>query len=153
MSRKNDLPKVKPILCLDFDGVIHSYKSGWHGPRCIPDDPVPGAFEFICEAMKDFTVAIYSSRSRYLFGRWAMKQWFKRNLTNHILTERPEFNDPDPMNEDRSMADSIAQSTCWSIKWPSKKPPAFLQIDDRAITFRGTWPSIAGLKQFKPWNK
>ena len=26
----------KPILCLDFDGVLHSYTSGWRGAR-IPD--------------------------------------------------------------------------------------------------------------------
>jgi len=40
----------KPILCLDFDGVIHSYSSGWKGADVIPDPPVPGAFDFIRRA-------------------------------------------------------------------------------------------------------
>ena len=29
----------KPILCLDFDGVVHSYTSGWKGADVIPDPP------------------------------------------------------------------------------------------------------------------
>ena len=37
----------KPILCLDFDGVIHSYSSGWKGAAVIPDPPVDGAMRFI----------------------------------------------------------------------------------------------------------
>jgi hypothetical protein len=36
-----------PILCLDFDGVIHSFKSGWKGAGKIPDPPVEGAIEWI----------------------------------------------------------------------------------------------------------
>lgn len=31
-----------PILCLDFDGVCHSYTSGWKGAAVIPDPAVPG---------------------------------------------------------------------------------------------------------------
>ena len=53
----------KPILCLDFDGVCHSYVSGWKGADIISDPPVEGLFEFLREAGKHFSIHIYSSRS------------------------------------------------------------------------------------------
>jgi hypothetical protein len=39
------------------------------------------------------------------------------------------------------------------IEWPLEKPSAFVTIDDRALTFDGTWPQIDDLKAFQPWNK
>ena len=42
----------KPILCMDFDGVIHSYESGWRGATIIPDVPVEGALEFLKAAIE-----------------------------------------------------------------------------------------------------
>lgn len=33
----NDLTKGKPVLSIDFDGVLHSYRSGWQGARTIAD--------------------------------------------------------------------------------------------------------------------
>lgn len=126
----------KPILCLDFDGVIHSYTSGWKGAEIIPDPPVPGALEFLQEAVKHFRVAIFSSRSHQPGGAVAMRTW----LGAHILKRQSitELGDP-PW---------FAQ-----LEWPMEKPPALVTIDDRAITFDGTWPSIESLKAFKPWNK
>lgn len=61
----------KPILCLDFDGVIHSYVSGWQGAAVIPDAPVDGALDFIANAVSRFKVAIYSTRSHQPGGREA----------------------------------------------------------------------------------
>jgi len=76
----------KPILCLDFDGVLHSYTSGWKGASVIPDPPVPGAIAFLREAVKSFEVHIFSSRSCQDGGGYAMRAW----LGDHIIADDPQ---------------------------------------------------------------
>lgn len=135
----------KPILCLDFDGVLHSYKSGWVEHDFIPDPPVPGAMQFLAEAIKHFDVKIFSSRSahKYEGGRRAMITWVKYWARKELLNEEPDW-----------VANSVINYFCHKLEaWPDEKPPAFLTIDDRAITFTGEWPSIESLQAFKPWNK
>ena len=39
------------------------------------------------------------------------------------------------------------------LHFPWFKPAAMVTIDDRAMTFNGTWPSMAEIAAFKPWNK
>lgn len=126
----------KPILCLDFDGVIHSYESGWKGAHIIPDPPVPGAIDFLRRAVKVFEVHIFSSRSNQDGGAVAMRTW----LGKYIMAEEPDI---------------IMQDPPWfaEIKWPTEKPPALVTLDDRAITFEGTWPTLEYLAAFVPWNK
>jgi len=58
----------KPILCVDFDGVIHSYTSGWKGAAMIPDAPVPGALQWLRKASEWWDVQIYSSRTSQAGG-------------------------------------------------------------------------------------
>ena len=151
----------KPILCLDFDGVLHSYGSGWQGARNIPDPPVAGALKFLVTAMQSFQVAIYSSRSHQFGGRRAMKRWLKKHL---IAAAGNDFSDtPEWWREEISkvaFADPWPDEVEWAasnvikaISWPSHKPSAMISIDDRALTFDGTWPDLSTLKDFKPWNK
>lgn len=123
--------KTKPILCLDFDGVLHSYESGWQGADTILDSPVPGAVEFIHRASEFFRIAVYSSRSHQPGGMAAMKKWLHKAIID------ADF--------DGSLFDVI--------EWPDHKPAAFLTIDDRAMRFTGKWPVAAELLDFKPWNK
>jgi len=118
---------TKPILCLDFDGVLHSYTSGWQGAVIISDPPVPGAIEFLREAVKHFTVCIYSTRSNSVDGIYAMKGWLEQHGAGEPLMDELHF--------------------------PDEKPPAFVTLDDRAITFDGRWPAIETLLAFKPWFK
>jgi hypothetical protein len=127
---------TKPILCLDFDGVIHSYTSGWQGADVIPDPPVDGAMDFIWEATEHFTVAIFSSRTNQRGGLIAMQRW----LREHFMQQFGH----------RLLA---AEDTYRDITWPVEKPPALVTLDDRALTFTGTWPSMEFIKAFKPWNK
>lgn len=130
--------KFVPILCMDFDGVLHSYKTGWQGPRTIPDPPVPGALAWVVNTVRSgkMRVAVYSSRSRYLFGRWKMKEWIWYWLQWDVgLTKKEAF-------------DILAE-----ISFPNYKPPAMVSIDDRAIRFTGEFPPLEHLLASKPWNK
>lgn len=115
----------RQIVCLDFDGVLHSYDSGWKGIDVIPDPPVDGAFDMLKEYIKYFRVHIYSSRSKTPKGIHAMIAWF--------IDHGFEY--------------------CDQLTFDTEKPPAFITIDDRAICFRGTFPSVQEIKNFKPWNK
>jgi len=118
--------KQKKNLCLDFDGVLHAYTSGWHGADVVSDMPVPGAKEFLEDAIKIFDVYILSSRSGQQGGIHAMRTWMCLHFGVDLVKE---------------------------LYFTEYKPAAFLSIDDRAITFDGVWPSPLALLKFKPWNK
>ncbi len=154
------ITKYKPILSLDFDGTINSYRSGWKGPRNIPDAAMPGALQFIVEAQEFFTVHIFSTRSNYFGGRRAMKHWLRQEYNK--LNYNTEKNDLPEWFMNRinwftiepfhilfkdTVADIISD-----IKFPRHKPPALVTIDDRAIQFQGVWPSPEELLKFKPYK-
>lgn len=134
--------RPNPIILVDFDGVIHSYTSGWLGADVIPDPPVPGAIEWliqhlpvpdpICAMASPYRgpeVQIYSSRSSQKGGVKAMQEWLiKHGLDRYYISE------------------------C-ILKFPTEKNAAFLTIDDRAICFDGRFPTTEEMLSFKPWNK
>lgn len=92
------------------------------GFEVIEGGPVPGALEFVTEAVKHFTVVIFSTRSCTIEGRNAMEAW----LDAHGFPKC-----------------DIATS----------KPPCHVHIDDRCITFTGTFPTMDQIKLFRPWNE
>ena len=128
----------KPILCLDFDGVLHSYASGWKGADVIPDPPVPGAMDFIMRASNRFRIVIHSSRSSQPGGEKAMKHWLWHCMMHEL---------------DGLFEKTLIEAIYSDIEWSLTKPPAFVTIDDRSITFDGTFPVIGDLLKFKPWFK
>lgn len=118
-----------PRLSLDFDGVVHSYESGWAGDATIiPDPPVDGALEFIAEAVeRGYEVCVFSTRSHVEGAREAMRSW----MVTH------------------GMAPEVAEA----VVFPTKKPNAILLIDDRGFHFKGRFPTFDYIDGFKPWNK
>ena len=113
-------------VVFDFDGVIHSYTSGWLGETTIPDPPVPG----IREALKEihsagYEVVVVSTRCATAKGKGAIEAW----LYNNGL---------------REYIDKVCK----------EKPPAIAYIDDRAICFDGhPGTLLRKIQNFQPWYK
>jgi hypothetical protein len=121
------MPKT---LCIDFDGVLHSYTSGWKGVEVVADPPTPGAMEWLASLQKDTGLepVIYSSRSKEHAGIVAMRGW----LREHGAAVGVDVD---------------------KLKFPTEKPAAFLTIDDRAICFTGVFPALGEIHGFKTWSQ
>ena len=112
----------KPTICLDFDGVIHSYTTPWNGDQgFIPDPPIPGVKEAIEELRNRYRVVIYSVRGHYPEGFSAMEEWLEKYGIE---------------------VDDIAKA----------KPIAVAYLDDRGLKFNGDWKTaIEEIDAFETW--
>ena len=114
--------KMKTVI-FDFDGVIHSYESGWQGATNIPDPPVDGIREEI-QRIRDasYKIVVVSARCYQDGGIEAIKKYLdKHNIVVDDVTH--------------------------------EKPPAIVQIDDRAICFDGKAGGLLErIDSFVPWN-
>lgn len=114
----------KQTVVFDFDGVIHSYISGWKGIDNIPDPPVSGAADGI-SAIRNagYEVAVVSTRCAEQLGIDAVKSWLDKY---GIVVDR----------------------IC------KEKPPAVVYVDDRAICFDGEFSSLLEkVATFTPWYR
>lgn len=129
----------KPTICIDFDGVIHSYDKGWQGGM-IYGHVVPGFWEWMERVRHDFKLVVYSSRSKDEAHATAMALWMHLER-NKWIKEGGQRHATEPLE----------------IEFVHEKPAAWLTIDDRAIRFTGDWsaPELTAdaMKAFKPWNK
>ena len=100
---------MSKTVVFDFDGVIHSYTSGWQGIENIPDPPVDGIEEILRHVKEDLNceVVIVSTRSYEFIARNAMWTWLCKYHLNMYV-------------------DDIV----------AKKPPAMCYVDDRAVRFK-----------------
>lgn len=131
---------MKPIICFDFDGVIHSYTSGWRGATVIPDPPVDGAFSAMLRLLESgYDVVIHSSRCRHLFGPWAIRRWLKKHSGSDW--------DNDGLGP--------GLPSIRDVRVVRLKPPAVITYDDRAVRFDGNFDAITqeSIRSFRPWNK
>ena len=133
----------RPIICIDFDGVIHAYDKPWKGPDIIESGIVPGFLDWAAEAQEYFRLVIYSARSRTTAGIHAMQDWLRKRML--------EWYD----ERDNQGHFKHSPTVQFLFEYAYEKPRAFLTIDDRAIQFKGDWSALGPKKllAFKPWNR
>lgn len=128
----SELPKDKPILCLDYEGTV-----------CIKDDkPAEGFFTWAVEACRHFNLVIFTAHAGTEQGLQIMEEW----LQAHTIAWR---------HDQMERGTPIATAPL-SFEFAHEKLPAFLTIDDRALTFTGRWTdprlSPETLLKFLPWT-
>jgi hypothetical protein len=79
LLEKHGVEKLRQTVCLDFDGVVHSYVSGWAGETVIPDPPIHRCGEAIARLRRSFRVVIHSPRCRTEAGREAIQNWLRQH--------------------------------------------------------------------------
>lgn len=139
---------TKPTICIDFDGVIHSYEKGWQDGT-IYGTIVPGFLEWAAQACKHFKLAVYSSRSKDAESRTSMMLWLHDEAVDQGWHSTPSNN----VKVLRLLEPKIAALVL--LEFVHEKPAAWLTIDDRCVRFDGSWDSPllhpAALLNFKPW--
>lgn len=125
-------------ICLDFDGVIHSYNSGWQGTDVIPDKIVPGSLKFIKELKEHFQVLIFSHRSTQPGGIDAIKRWMENAAWE-------KFGDGLYVGE-----------FSYQLEYPSERPDVFtisknfLAHTSKCFPFTGKYPNVKILLEIVP---
>ena len=111
-------------VIFDFDGVIHSYTSGWKGIDVIPDEPVYGirkAIDFLRNEY-GYKVVVVSTRCAEARGIKAIREWLEKYDIS---------------------VDGV-QAT---------KPPAMVSVDDRCICFDGDAPQLVEkIREFENYS-
>lgn len=116
----------KYTICVDFDGVIHSYTSPWVSPEVIPDPPVPGAIDWLNEIQSKFAVVIHTTRAVTPLGQAAVVEWLDANGCLGAI----------------------------EMMVTNTKEPALVYIDDRGYRFTGAnFPTAREIHEARPWNK
>ena len=145
--------KFRPKICIDFDGVIHSYERGWQN-GLLYGTVVPGFFDWCEKVRKSVELVIYSSRSDNPVAMIHMATWLRIQAEivapNWQCTDMPTIEHPVQRFLDAPRAELLL------FRFANKKPAAWLTIDDRAICFNGDWsaPELTtdAILAFKPWN-
>lgn len=127
-------------VCLDFDGVLHAYDTGWQDAAIIPDPPVDGAIAAVYGYLDEgLTLAILSVRSSLPGGIQAMREWLDKYDAEYRYQHK--------------IPDDVPLLTA-RIYMPDHKPAAKLYVDDRGFRFEGTFPTPEELQAlYTPWNK
>lgn len=122
-------------LAVDFDGVLHRYDTPWIAPHIIPDAPVDGAIDWLHRMLQRFDIVIFTTRGRTWRGRRAVRRWLRANSwPPWWITD--EFG--------RGLEE---------VQVTAVKPPALIYLDDRAIRFVGTFPTVDEVHRARPWHK
>ena len=79
VAKANGMELLRRTVCIDFDGCIHSYESGWCGAEVIPDPPIHRVKDAIDRLRENFRIVVHSARSATIEGHDAIIAWLQKH--------------------------------------------------------------------------
>lgn len=142
-------------IAIDFDGVIHKYSKGWKDGTCY-DEPVEGAFESIQYLIsKGYSVFIFSTRKPKAIKRWMKEHAYESDYVHNGMGGDPgDYCYP-------KYGFTVEVIPFWKKFWNKqnvvgitrRKLPAHVYVDDRAMSFTGSWlPIVQAIQLFKTYQ-
>lgn len=125
----NTKAKKPKSICIDFDGVIHDYSSGWQGIDVF-DKVLPGASE-ATHQLHDagYMIIIHTTRN-----------------------DTPALRDF--LNKNDICFDYINENPCQPKGSEFGKVKADVYLDDRGVCFTGDWnEALNQILNFKTWQQ
>ena len=118
----------KKTICIDFDGVLHDYSKGYQGEDVFGQMITGADIGTSTLRKKGWTIIIFTTRKK----TEALEDWLKENNISY-----------DYINENPNQPADTSDKIC-----------ADVYLDDRGITFRGSWDEwlIREICDFEPWN-
>lgn len=88
---KAGITRIRRTICLDFDGVLHSYRSGWCGAEIIPDPPIHGTREAVERLRELYRIVVFSARCHTEEGRQAVTSWLQKHgiVVDEVCEHKP----------------------------------------------------------------
>jgi histidinol phosphatase-like enzyme len=122
LLEQEETDTTKKTVVFDFDGVIHSYVSGWKGIDAVPDAPNRDVVKAIGALRADgYEIIVVSTRCGDPAGERAVIEYLDRHGV---------------------IVDGVSAT----------KPPALVYVDDRAVCYRPGMALVETIKSFQPWR-
>ncbi len=143
-------------LTIDLDRILNSdncpRKSLWN----MSANLLPGSIEFIYNASKEFNIEIYSSKFKYIGGKYLVKRYLKKYMTDYLYTVHFDSLMDLELQEKEEPVEVTAYEVSQALKgimriisFTKNKPNGILTVGDRYIPFTGIWPDIEDIKHPK----
>ena len=150
---KKEKKTTKLTICLDFDGVVHSYISGWHGPTLIPDPPVPYVRLAINQLRENYEVKIHSTRCGHEGGMEAIVKWLMQYdiMVDEICEHKPPavvYVDDRGLQFNGDWSQTIEDISNFK-HWIDQSVPSFLRKDSDGKKGSMVHPDISDSNQVR----
>jgi len=105
----------KPNVCIDFDGVLNTYK-GWVNEDYLYE-PRPGAKEFLEKVNKEYNIIIFTTRDAEKVSQWLRENDMPYSIVTNRKVPAKAYIDDRALNSEGSYDKTLYELINFKTHW------------------------------------